>query len=278
MCTLDKSYEGTTAFPKVVINPTEMEPEEYTFYESLLDTLRNSIDVNDLAVEQRFSDYRTVVYGDWSNDFLRYHFGEDGFWVSVRVYPGIIEDYEFSPLFYAQANKRSLHWKSSLEAGQISELKDVMLRSCLAFFGSKDLERNSRPTAASTKSRLRMQMESLVNQKTELASFLGEDYRLLSDRDSILAGASHHPASDKLVNGSTLVCEHEEDNPYDSEAVGVYDGNHVLVGYLPKEGNAKQLALGEIKQGNTVKGIVIDDGTDGGTRRKRKSIHIALLV
>ena len=275
MCALDRSFKGSLVYPKRVIEPDTMDSEERAFYDLLVTTLEDSIEVKDLAVEQRNGDYRTVVYDDWNNDFLRYHFGDDGFWVSVRMYPGIMGDYEFSSLFYAQANKKQAHWRASIEPEGIAELKDPMVRSCKAFFGGADAKRAKK--SEGTKSRLRMQVDNYVDRYPELEDFFGEDYDLLVSRDVILAGANFYPASEDLSNGDAVSCELEEDNPYDSEAVAVYDANYEMVGHLPKDGPAKKAVLKAIAEGIEVKGVVIDDGTDGGTRYKRKKIHVALV-
>lgn len=278
MCALDKSYKGSLIYPKQIVETNSMPAEERSFCTRLIDTLKGDINLDDLAFEQRFADYRTVVYGDWNNDFLRYHFGEDGFWVSVRVYPGIVADYEFSPLFKAQANKRQLHWRASVGADEIEELHDVMLRSCKAFFGGPDVEkRREMGKASKSKSHLQLQVEDLVKQTPGLTAFLGDDFELLTARDATIAGTNYHAASNSLRNGSALTCEHEKDNPYDSEAVAIYDKSHEIVGYLPKDGTFKKSVLKAIAGGTAVKAIVIDDGTDGGTRIKRKKIHIALI-
>lgn len=278
MCALDKSYKGSWLYPKRIIETETMLEPERSFCTKLIDVLKDDINIDDLAFEQRNADYRTVVYSDWSNDFLRYHFGDDGFWVSVRVYPGIVADYEFSPLFRAQANKRQLHWRASVDADEIEMLHDVIVRSCRAFFGGPDTEKHKGMSGASkSKSRLQLQVEDLVEQTPELAGFLGDDFELLTARDATIAGTSYHAASNALRNGSALTCEHEKDNPYDSEAVAIYDERHEIVGYLPKDGIVKKTVLKAIASGTVVKAIVIDDGTDGGTRIKRKKIHVALI-
>lgn len=275
MCALDVSFTGSLVYPKRIIEPDMMDSEERAFYDSLVAILEDSIEVNDLAVEQRNGDYRTVVYDDWNNDFLRYHFGDDDFWVSVRMYPGIIADYEFSPFFYAQANKKQAHWRASIGPEGIAELKDPMVRSCKAFFGGADAKRAKKIEGA--KSRLRMQVDNYVDRYSGLGDFFGENYDLLVSRDVILAGANFYSASEDLSNGDAVSCELEEDNPYDSEAIAVYDINHEMVGHLPKDGPTKRAVLEAIAEGVEVKGVVIDDGTDGGTRYKRKKIHIALV-
>ena len=277
MCALDKSYKGSWIYPKQIVETGAMQEPERSFCAKLIDILRNDIDIDDIAFEQRNADYRSVVYGDWNNDFLRYHFSDDGFWVSVRVYPGIVADYEFSPLFRAQANKRQLHWLASIDANEIEKLHDVIVRSSKAFFGGPDTVKPKKPSGDKAKSRLQLQLEDLVKQDSGLATFLGEDYELLTARDATIAGASFHPASNALRNGSALTCEHEKDNPYDSEAIAIYNTRHVIVGYLPKEGTIKKTVLKAITDGATIKAIVVNDGTDGGTRIKRKKIHIALV-
>lgn len=274
---MDKSYKGSVIYPKQLVKTGDMTPEELSFCSALADTLKGDIDLEDLAFEQRFADYRTVVYGDWDNDFLRYHFGSDGFWVSVRMYPGIVADYEFNPLFHAQANKRQLHWRASIGSDEIGELHDVMIRSCKAFFGGPDTKKPKSSADGKAKSHLQLQVEDLVSRTPGLDDFLGDGYELLSARDTVLAGTNFHPASEALHNGSALTCEHDKDNPYDSEAIAVFDSSHELVGYLPKDGAIKRMVLRAISDGLTIKAIVVNDGTDGGTRIKRKKIHIALL-
>lgn len=278
MCALDKSHKGSLVYPKQIIETNAMSREERTFCNRLIETLSRDINLDELAFEQRFADYRTVVYGDWSNDFLRYHFGEDGFWVSVRVYPGIVADYEFSPLFRAQANKRQLHWRATVGADEIEKLRDVMLRSCKAFFGGPDIE-NRKETSRTSKSKnhMQLQIEDLVKHTPDLATFLGDNFELLTARDVTIAGTNYHAASNSLHNGSALTCEYEKNNPYDAEAVAIYDKNHEIVGYLPKRGVFKKAVLKAIADGTAVKAVVIDDGTDGGTRIKHKKIHIALI-
>ncbi|WP_180371354.1 HIRAN domain-containing protein [Parafannyhessea umbonata] len=269
---------GNRIYPKQLIKLDELQGNENAFCTKLFETLKNDVDVSDIAIEQRCADYRTVVYGDWNNDFLRYHFGDDGFWISVRMYPGIIADYEFSPLFRAQANKRQLHWRASIEPNEIGKLHDALVRSCKAFFGGPDCKKQKSSTDAELpKRRMTMRIKELAETSSDLTEVLKDRYTLLSQRDVILAGSNYHPASEKLRDGSVLTCVHEKDNPYDADAVALFDMNQEIVGYLPKNNKSKNAVLKAVDSGMPVKAVVINNGTDGGTRRKRKRIHLALV-
>ena len=59
MCAWDKSYHSL-AYPKVIIGPQDMPSDEKSFYNGLVDALKDKIEVDDLVVEQHNGDYRPL--------------------------------------------------------------------------------------------------------------------------------------------------------------------------------------------------------------------------
>lgn len=131
MGTWIEEYSGF--YPKEIVEPSVMQGEEKVFYDAFISSLSNSLDFEDIVVEQRDGDYRTVVYKDWDNDFLRYNLDFEDPWVSVRMYSPLMKKYKDNPLFDAQENKRQLHWRSSIDPLDIGLLHDVIVESCEIF-------------------------------------------------------------------------------------------------------------------------------------------------
>lgn len=292
MCAWDKSYHNL-AYPKVIIGPQDMPADERSFYNSLVDTLKGKVEVDDLVVEQRNGDYRTVVYGSWDNDFLRYHFGGDGFWVSVRMSRELMKEYRDSPLFDAQENKRQFHWRSSAKPDEIGQIGDVIAESAVFFLdalnGGGDSNAKSRSTQKSTKKptgSVKALPKTVVHDleivwalsggdkqqlKTELAR---AGYRLYYSREITLAGTNHYKAASKLKGGDVLRCKSDEDNPYDNTAVAIYNKGGSQVGYLPKSGTKLEV-FEALQSGHGIIAIVTHRGTRAGSKRDRT--HIMLV-
>lgn len=126
-----EEYSGF--YSKRIIYTDDMDDEELEFFNRLIDSINDCLDVSEIVVEQRENTYRSVIYKNWDNDFLRYSFNSDDAWVSVRMYSPLMKEYETDPLFDAQNNKRQLHWRSSIRPMEIELLRDVIVRSCEIF-------------------------------------------------------------------------------------------------------------------------------------------------
>ena len=290
--TWDKSYSNS-AYPKVVIRPEDMDIEERTFFNQLIAAIGNAIDLDDLAVEQRNGDYRTVVSGSWDNDVLRYRIGKGVFWVSVRMTRENMDKYQDSPLFAAQENKKQFHWRSSIRPDEIAEISGIIIESALFFRGSLDNEHVSKGSKSSAAEPItprarndRRMPKSVVDDlvmawnnadgdkrifKQQLAS---KGYGLFCEREITLAVTNAYKAAASLKGGEVLECRCEEDNPYDDKAVAVFIKGGAQVGYLPKSG-AKLEAFEALKGGHEIAAIVTHRGTRAGSKRDRT--HILLV-
>ena len=290
----DREYHNL-AYPKVIIDPSGMRPDERSFYNELVDAVANSLDIVDLVVEQRNGDYRTVVYGSWDNDFLRYHFGSDGFWVSVRMSRELMNEYQDSPLFAAQENKRQFHWRSSVKPGEINQIGDIIAESATYFLGALNGGGGSKANGNSQSSEMAQKPvgdakalpDTAVRDlevawalsggdkqklKTELSQ---SGYQLYYSREITLAGTNHYKAALKLKGGEVLTCKSEEDNPYDNTAVTLCDKDASQVGYLPKS-EAKEQVFEALQSGCEIIAIVTHRGARAGSKRDRT--HIMLIT
>ena len=290
MCAWDKSYRSL-AYPKEIIGPQDMPSKEKGFYDKLIATLNGKIEVEDLVVEQRNGDYRTVVYGSWDNDFLRYHFGGDGFWVSVRMSRELMKEYQDSPLFAAQENKRQFHWRSSVKPDEIDQIGDVITESATYFLDalngggetkSKVISKPKKKPAGDVKALPNTAVHDLEvvwalsggdkqQLKTELAR---AGYKLYYSREITLAGTNHYKAAQKLKGGEVLACKSDEDNPYDNTAVALFNKGGSQVGYLPKSGTKLEV-FEALQSGHGISAIVTHRGTRAGSKRDRT--HIMLI-
>lgn len=296
MCAWDMSYDNS-AYPKEIIDPQVMAYAEKAFYDRLVATLDGRVDIDDLAVEQRNGDYRTVVYRSWDNDFLRYHFGYDGFWVSVRMSPALMKSYRDSPLFSAQTNKRQYHWRSSVKPDEIDKIGNVIAESAIFFLAALDGGGNSKasdktPTSKPAKKPqlglkalpktavrdLEAAWASSGGDKSQLkAELAGAGYRPYYSREMSLAGTRYYEAAGKLRGGEVLICKSEADNPYDNTAVALFDIGGSRVGYLCRS-RTKLEAFEALRDGYGIIAIVTHRGIKAGSKSDRTRIMLITAI
>lgn len=128
---------------KIIIELNEHEKElsinedEVTLANRALNRFVNlGLDANRLVLKQNTTSYATISYRgnsfDW--DLIRFKYTNRAKWVSVSMSSNERKEYEHSPIFAAQKNKRQAMWKA-----QIESIEDVDLLTDIAFRYIKEI-------------------------------------------------------------------------------------------------------------------------------------------
>ncbi len=102
---------------------------ESQLLEIVLSYLSNSEHAEKLRVERRSRDYLSLICDE--NDFFRFKYSDRSKWCSIRLPKSLQLSNQDNELFYAQKNKKQLHWKADLNSmSDLESLKPFIIESC----------------------------------------------------------------------------------------------------------------------------------------------------
>lgn len=110
----------------------ELTEQEKDFVDALFDMLKDCIDLKELDVMKKASEYATVIIKskklERGYDLVRFKLTPRTMWAAVWMTPETMEKCGDDALFDAQKNKKQSHWKSKLNSpDDVLKLKPVLI-------------------------------------------------------------------------------------------------------------------------------------------------------
>lgn len=88
---------------------------EEKFYNILLETLSDEVDISKISLQKNSDSYTSVCYKEGIGaDFLRFKLTERTRWMSLSIANEDVDKYRDDLFFAAQKNKNQRHWRANL--------------------------------------------------------------------------------------------------------------------------------------------------------------------
>lgn len=285
---IEGSIDTTNAYLGAnIITVAKLSSTERKLFEGIIDCLSDTVNIDRLVIQQLSSEYKTVVYDTWYNDFLRFSCNPEGIWLSIHIYPDMARDFETDSRFSSQENKNRTFWQCHLNSpSDIANYADAIRRSCLNYarYNPKadpsgesawDKHKGAQSKIASALTDIWRNAED-VKSPAFLNSIKELGFQPLSSRSITIAGTTYHKDAQSLASGTVLRCELEPNNPYDSNAIAFTNNSAAVIGYVQKTCTLRDSILESLKTGQHVYAIV--SGRRKGKGNRQDKIQAFLLL